>query len=79
MFYFTFIDNFVKKIRNLDALQHRLLELPLDLLALVVGVGLAMEGEEGTEIELRLLEDLDLADVDLERDHVSGDEPTREI
>lgn len=42
-----------------------LLEFPLDLVAGIVGVGLAVEGKEGTEVELRLLEELDLANVDL--------------
>lgn len=50
---------------NLHALQHPLLELPLDLLARVVLGRLAVETEKSTKVELRLLEELDLADVDL--------------
>lgn len=50
---------------RLHALQNLLLELTLHLLARLVGVGLAVEVEEGTKVELGLLEDLDLADMDL--------------
>ena len=50
---------------RLNILKNRLLELALDLLARVVCAGLAVQAEEGTEVELRRLEELDLADVDL--------------
>lgn len=47
-------------------LQHGLLELAvLDLLARVVGRGLAVQREQVAEIELGCLEKLDFADVDL--------------
>ena len=51
---------------HLHLLQHRLLELAvLDLLAGVVGGGLAVQREQVAEIELGCLEKFDLADVDL--------------
>ena len=52
----------------LHVLEDSLLELAvtLDLLARVVGGGLAVEREEVAEVELGCLEELDLADVDLE-------------
>jgi len=46
-------------------LQHTLLELALHLLTLLVRGRLAVESHEGAEVELGLLEELDLADVDL--------------
>lgn len=50
----------------LHLLEHSLLELlVLDLLARVVGRGLAVQREEVAEVELGRLEELDLADVDL--------------
>lgn len=53
--------------RHLNGLQNGLLELPLDLLALVISGRLAVEGQEGAQVELGLLEQLNLANVDLER------------
>lgn len=50
----------------LNVLKDLLLELPLNLLALVVGGGLAVQSKESTEVELGGLEELDLTDVDLE-------------
>jgi hypothetical protein len=50
---------------RLDLLQDTLLELPLNLLALVVRPRLAVESHEGAEVEPGLLQQLDLADVDL--------------
>jgi hypothetical protein len=49
----------------LHALEDGLLELALDLLARVVLAGLAVEAEEGAQIELRLLKKLNLSYVDL--------------
>ena len=50
----------------LHLLQHRLLELAvLDLLAGVVGGGLAVQREQVAEIELGCLQKLDFANVDL--------------
>jgi hypothetical protein len=46
-------------------LKNRLLELPLNLLTLVVGARLAVECHQGTEVELGRLEKLNLADVNL--------------
>lgn len=53
------------KPNRLHALQNSLLELTLHLLAGLVGVGLTVEVEEGTEVELWRLQEFDLADVDL--------------
>jgi len=50
---------------TLYRLKNRLLEVPLDLLTLVVSARLAVEGHERTEVELGRLEELDLADVNL--------------
>jgi len=50
---------------SLHALKNRLLELTLNLLTLLIRSGLAVEVEEATKVELRLLEELDLSDVDL--------------
>jgi len=50
-----------------DLLQNTLLELPLNLLALVVSARLAVEGHQGTQVELGGLQQLNLADVDLKR------------
>lgn len=50
---------------RLDLVQDNLLELPLNLLALVVRPRLAMECHQGTQVEPRLLQQLDLADVNL--------------
>lgn len=49
----------------LHALEDLLLEVALNLLAGLVGGGLAVEGKEVAEVELGCLEELDLADVDL--------------
>lgn len=51
--------------RPLNLLKHTLLELPLNLLALVVRTRLAVESHEGTKVELGCLQQLDLTDVDL--------------
>ena len=48
-----------------NTLQHGLLELPLHLLALLIGIRLAMQVEKSTKIELGCFEELDLSDVDL--------------
>jgi hypothetical protein len=50
---------------HLYLVQDSLLELTLDLLARVVLVGLTVETEKSTEVELGRLEELDLAHVDL--------------
>lgn len=50
---------------SLHVLKDGLLELALNRLAGLVGSGLAVEREEGAEVELRCLEELDLTDVDL--------------
>lgn len=50
---------------RLHRLKNGLLELTLDLLARLVGGGLAVEREQVAEVELRGLQELDLADVDL--------------
>lgn len=42
-----------------------LTELPLHLLTLLIRARLAVQGHQGTKVELGLLEELDLADVDL--------------
>ena len=54
-------------ITRLHSLEDLLLEVTrtLNLLASVIGGGLAVEREEVTKIELWCLEELDLADVDL--------------
>lgn len=49
----------------LNILQNLLLELPLNLLALVVGRRFAMKVKQRTKVELGGLEELNLADVDL--------------
>ena len=46
-------------------LEDRLLELALNLLTLLVRARLAVESHQGAKVELGLLEELDLADVDL--------------
>jgi hypothetical protein len=48
-------------------LQHTLLELALHLLTLLVRGRFAVQSHQSTEVELGLLEQLDLADVDLVR------------
>ena len=50
---------------HLDVLQNLLLEFPLDLLSLLVGIRLAVEVKESSKVELWCLEELDFADVDL--------------
>ena len=49
----------------LHSLQNLLLELALNLLALLISAGLAVKGQQSTEVELGRLEELDLADVNL--------------
>ena len=51
--------------RPLYLVQDLLLELPLDLLTRLIGVRLAVEVQEGAEVELGCLQQLDFADVDL--------------
>lgn len=51
--------------QHLHLLKNTLLELPLNLLALLVRGRLAVESHQGAEVELGLLEQLDLADVNL--------------
>lgn len=51
--------------QHLHFLKNTLLELPLDLLTRLVRGGLAVESQQGAELELGLLEQLDLADVNL--------------
>lgn len=62
------------KIILLNLLQDTLLELPLNLLALVISARLAVQSHQGTKVELGGLEQLNLSDVDvLERvDALSG-------
>ena len=48
-----------------NLVQNALLELPLNLLALLVRGRLAVESQETAEVELGGLQQLDLADVDL--------------
>lgn len=60
-----FETNFPGFENNLHVLQNGLLELAVNLLTSIVLGRLSVEGEEGTEVELGLLEELDLADVDL--------------
>lgn len=48
-----------------DVLKNLFLELPLNLLALVISRRFPVEVQQGTKIKLRGLEELDLADVDL--------------
>lgn len=54
----------------LNLLQDALLELPLNLLSLLIGPRLAVQSHQSTEVELGCLEELDLADVDLIRDQL---------
>lgn len=49
----------------LNLLENALLELPLNLLALLVCRRLAVQGQEATKVELGLLQQLNLADVHL--------------
>lgn len=48
-----------------NSLQNRLLEFPLNLVALVIRRGFTVQVQQSTEIELGRLEQLDLANVDL--------------
>lgn len=50
---------------HLYGLQNGLLELALNLLSGLVGVGFAVEVKESSKVELWCLKELDLADVDL--------------
>lgn len=54
-----------------DSLQNLLLELPLNLLALIISGGLPVEVQECTEVELGRLKELNLADVHLDSSLVS--------
>ena len=51
--------------KPLNSLKNLVLELPLNLLALVISGGLAVESQQSTQIKLGGLEKLNLADVDL--------------
>lgn len=51
----------------LNALEDLLLEFPLNLLALVIGGRLTVQGEEGTQVKLGRLQELHLANVDLQK------------
>jgi len=62
------IDQYFTSLQNenpLNSLKDLLLELPLHLLALVISCGLAVESQEGTQVELGRLEQLHLANVDI--------------
>lgn len=62
------VDQYLTPLPNeipLNRLKNGVLELALNLLALVVGGGLAVEGEQSTEVELGRLQKLDLANVNL--------------
>lgn len=64
------VDQYLTSLQNenpLNSLKDCLLELPLHLLALVVSCGLAVESQEGTQVKLGGLEQLNLANVDLEK------------
>lgn len=50
---------------DLDSLEYLLLELPLNLLALIIGRRLAVQGQKRTQVKLGRLEELDLANVNL--------------
>jgi len=52
-------------ISTSDGLKNLFLELPLNLLALVISRRFPVEVQQGTEIKLRGLKELDLADMDL--------------
>jgi hypothetical protein len=54
-------------MRLLDLLQHTLLELPLNLLALVIRTRLAVQRHQSTQVELGSLQQLNLANVNLHR------------
>lgn len=56
---------------RLNLLQNTLLELPLDLLSLVVRGRLAVQSHQATKVELGGLQQLNLADVDLENQSAS--------
>lgn len=63
--YLTPLQDPKNKHPSLNSLEDLLLELPLNLLALVIGSRLAVQGKQSTQVELGGLEKLDLADVDL--------------
>lgn len=52
-------------LRKLDRFKNLFLELSLNLLALVISRRFSVQVQKCTEIELRGLEKLDLADMDL--------------
>jgi len=56
---------FPHSVNPLYRLKDLLLELALNLLASIIGARLSVEGHKGAKVELGLLEELDLADVDL--------------
>ena len=63
------VDQYLIPLQNekpLNSLKDGLLELPLHLLALVVGSRLTVESEQSTEVKLGRLEQLNLANVNLE-------------
>lgn len=62
------VDQYLTPLPNeipLNRLKDGVLELALNLLALVISGRLAVKGEESTEVELRRLQELDLANVNL--------------
>jgi len=59
------LENPYQQRQSLHLSQNSLLELSLDLLSLLISVGLAVEVEESTEVELWCLQQLDLSDVDV--------------
>lgn len=62
------VDQYLTPLQNeipLNSFEDRVLELPLNLLALVISGRLAVEGQESTQVELGGLQELDLANVNL--------------
>lgn len=54
-----------------NLLQDTLLELPLDLLALIVRTRLAVQGHQSSQVKLGSLEELDFANVNLKHTKLS--------
>lgn len=52
---------------HLYLIQHLLLELPLNLLTMLICVRLAVEVKKSAKVELGCLQELDFADVDLNK------------
>ena len=55
----------ITQLTHLYFIQHLLLELPLNLLTLLVCVRLAVEVKKSAKVELGCLQELDFADMDL--------------